>query len=374
MQYRNERVADLRHLLRMTQGELAASIDINASYISKIEHDTRALTPDLASQLSLRHNIPITFFTAEDPIPNSAAPTFRKKANTSARESRFVHVLQKIGMRLFHRASLESGYVTWQPPVLDGVNDPEVAAKDARSFFGIGPTEPVRNVTRLLERNGAGVIRDLALDMGADDALLLNHHGVTRPDPRDDRPLVALFDSGRGDVNRLTAAHELGHLIFDRSNNSSNSKVREERAFRFGGAFLFPGSVAYDWITPDLPLSGYLAIKTQYGISVSAAIRRGKDLGILTPERYRSLMIQVSTRGWRHNEPGHVEHESPLLLGQAIRQVWQGTPLKSAANSTGVPERLIKHWSGIDDSPEVDASTPMNNIVDLASARLSRRA
>lgn len=357
----------------MTQGELAASIDIDSSYISKIEHNTRALTADVVTQLSLRHQVPTTFFTAEDPIRNSAAPTYRKKANTPLRESRYVEVLQKLAMRLFHHVSIASDYVTWQNPVPDDIEDPEEAAIHARVFFGVSSSEPIRNVTRLLERNGAGVIRDLSPHIDRD--LTNRYHGITRPDPMDDRPLVALFDTGRGDVNRFTTAHELGHLIFDRREGEVPSKAREDRAFRFAGAFLFPENIAREWIRPDLPLSGYLAIKAQYGISASAAIRRGKDLGIIDQDRYRSLMIQHSTRGWRSNEPGHVEPESPALLSQALFRAWPDHPVRSAVIASGVPSRAIIHWTGaVEQDPFDQSDQAPANVIDLAAARSRRNA
>nr|WP_255498849.1 MULTISPECIES: XRE family transcriptional regulator [unclassified Leucobacter] len=363
----------MRHLLRMTQGELAASVEMNASYLSKIENDQRVLTKDIVTKLALRHRIPTSFFLTADPIDNFAAPTFRKKASSTVKESRYVEVLQKLAMRLFHIASLDTDYTKWTSPVADNVTDPEEAAKQAREFFGLGPTDAVRNVTRLLERNGAGVITNLS--PATIEEVSLNHHGITRPSAQDDRPLVALFDSGRGDVNRLTTAHELGHLIFDAQGERIETRAQEARAFRFGGAFLLPQEVAREWISHDLPLSGYLAIKAQYGISVSAAIRRGKDLGLIDHDRYRSLMIQHSTRGWRHNEPGNVEPETALLVPQALRHAWPTNTVPSAATATGIPARLISEWSGL---PESSTPSPQRDenpgVISLADARAKRAA
>lgn len=375
MQYLTNRVIDLRHLLQVTQTDLASSIDIDASYVSKMEQGTRALTREIAERLSLRYQLPMSFFLAEDPLPNVAAPTFRKKANTSVREANYVHVLQKLAMRLFHQVSIDTEYLTWNHPIPHEVTDPEAAASLAREHFGLSPTEPVRNVTRLLERSGIAVIS--SLDPTGDEQLAKRYHGVSRPNQDDNRPLVALFDTGRGDVNRLTLAHELGHIVLDRYADGLAPHERETRAFRFAGAFLLPAAIVADWITPDLPLSGYLAIKSQYGISASAAIRRGLDLGLVTQDRYRSLMIQHSSRGWRTAEPGHVEVEQSILLGQAVTRASSGSilPARAAADASGVPLRHVSHWTGLPSStPPNRPSADAPNVIDFAAARARRAA
>lgn len=373
MQYLTSRVIDLRNLLQLSQTELAATIDIDASYISKLEKGTRPLTREVVERFALRHHLPFSFFTAEDPITNVAAPTFRKKATTTLREERYVHTLQKLAMRLFHRVSLDTNYTPWSHPVPISTSDPEVAAELTREHFGLTPLEPVRNVTRLLERSGVGVIN--SLDPSGNAQLAARYHGVSRPNSNDDRPLVALFDTGRGEVNRLTAAHELGHLILDRTPDTLLPREREARAFRFAGAFLLPPAVVSNWITPELALSGYVAIKAQYGISISAAIRRGFDLGLIDHDRYRSLMIQHSSRGWRYDEPGHVEKEEAILLRQAVERSSTNPtrPVSNAAGLTGVPLAHISHWTGLTDKP----TPPQQNtttIIDLAAARAQRAA
>ena len=59
-------------------------------------------------------------------------------------------------------------------------------------------------------------------------------------------------------------------------------------------------------VTENLLLHGYMRIKADYGISIAAIIRRAKDLGVITAARYRSLSIQISSQGWRLNEPVEV--------------------------------------------------------------------
>lgn len=372
MRLRGERLVDLRHLLQITQADLAQSVDLTSSYISKLESGDRDLTEDIAVRFAARYDLPISYFVVEDPIRNIAEPTFRRNKSVTAREAKLVDSLQKLAMRFFHITSLQSGYVIWRSPVPDQIQDPEIAAQVARQYFGLDEIAPVGNITRLLERNGACVISDLVPEAGQE--LARKHHGVTRPFAEDDRPLVSLIDSGRGDVNRMTLAHELGHLILDRQQREGFSdKERETRAFDFAGAFLLPPAAVDGWITPNLPLSGYLAIKSQYGVSIPAAIQRGYRLGLIDENRRRSLMIQISSRGWRYNEPGVVNPEKPLLLGQAVKRAFPQETVKTASQFTGVPQYLIKQWAPETAEGGTNQDTSqVNNVIDFNQRRKLR--
>jgi len=369
MRLRGERLVDLRHLLQLTQSELAGSVDLTPSYVSRLEKGERVLSSEIALRFAARYDLPLSYFEVEDPIPNGAEPTFRRNTSVTAREANTVEASQKLAMRFFHIVSLQSNYVTWRDPVPDHVEDPERAAQIAREFFGLDETSPVGNVTRLLERNGACVITNLVPNV--DQELARRQHGVTRPFVDDNRPVVGLVDSGRGDVNRMTLAHELGHLVFDRRRDDLSDKERERRAFDFAGAFLLPAAAVDGWITQRLPLSGYLAIKSQYGVSISAAIQRGYRLGLIDGKRRRSLMIQISSRGWRYDEPGIVNPENPILLGQALKRAFPEETIKDAARATGVPRQLIMQWvpEVVRSDQGIKSDPSNNNVIDFSQRK-----
>ncbi|EEI62283.1 hypothetical protein HMPREF0293_2227 [Corynebacterium glucuronolyticum ATCC 51866] len=94
----------------------------------------------------------------------------------------------------------------------------------------------------------------------------------------------------------------------------SDEKAREDEADFFAGAFLFPEEDAKEMLSESLTLEGYARIKSQYAVSIAALIHRGRDLGITSAERYHSLMIQLSSRGWRINEPVEVPVERATTI------------------------------------------------------------
>ena len=80
----------------------------------------------------------------------------------------------------------------------------------------------------------------------------------------------------------------------------------------FASAFLLPREPMMDLIAPDFTLESYARLKAKWGVSIQALVRRARDVGIIDYNRYRSLMIQISSRGWRKNEPVHIPVEMPL--------------------------------------------------------------
>jgi Zn-dependent peptidase ImmA (M78 family)/DNA-binding XRE family transcriptional regulator len=348
---RGERLVVLRDLKGLTQRDLAEELNVTQSFISHIEKGARALPEAVATDASVKFRIPLTFFSVGEGATDLGQHTFRKKARASARDERRVKALFNEAARVFFEASAASGFKAVDlPDPADYGGDPEECAEALRADAGLGPEDPVKNVTRLIERRGVGVIARLD-DFAAE---VSDHDGISRPAHLNDRPLVATTHQLPGAVQRLSLGHELGHIIFDkelRSPITSTRSPEEVRAFRFAGALLLPERVARKRITSTLSLHGYLRIKADYGISVGAIVRRARDLGIISPDRYRSLSIQLSSQGWRTREPVEVAVEEPRLLAQTLSRVGADR-LGSWVERYGVDPAALDRW--LPDAGDVD--------------------
>lgn len=343
---RGERLTVLRDLLGLTQHDLAQKVGVSQGFLSHVEKGARPMPATLAVQASTACSVPLTFFSADPGVAGLGTFTFRKKASARVKDERRVTALYTEAARLFHTLSDTSGYRTRElPDPVDHDDDPEICAAALRTSAGLGPDDPVPNVTRLLERHGLGVVTRL------DDASVTvsDHVGVSRPSAFNARPLVATVHELPGHIQRLSLGHEAGHWVFDGHREAPISGIRaieEARAYQFGSALLIPEHVIRRRVTESLTLHGYLRIKADYGISVAALIRRAKDLGVITSTRYRSLSIQLSSQGWRHDEPVDVPQETPQLLSQALAQVHGAQNLVRAADQHGILPHLIQRWAG----------------------------
>lgn len=343
--YQGERLKVLRDLEGITQAELAESLGVTQSFLSRVEKGEKPFPESTAIAASKNYGIPSSFFQVESNVSAMGHFTFRKSSRARVRDEHRIKALYGEAARLFHDVSVESGYhETVLPEPADHEGDPEECAEALRRSCGLGPEDPVRNVTRLLERCGVGVVTHL----DANDVDVSEHIGISRPNKLNNRPLVALTHHVPGTVQRLSLGHELGHWIFDRQLAAPVHGVRnpvEARAFRFAGALLLPEKVVRRRVTESLSLHAYLPIKADYGVSVSAILRRAKDLGVISSERYRSLSIQLSSQGWRRQEPVEVSEESPRLFHQALEQVFGKEYYFVASNRHGISSEHLGRWT-----------------------------
>lgn len=343
-QLRGARLLVLRQLNGLNQSELAGALGIGQAFISQVERGLKPLPTGLATAAAERFAVPMSFFTVPRSLTEEGFATFRRSAKASSSDERIVAAHFGEAARLFERVSESSGYRTADFGALASV-DPESAAQEVRQELGLGDDEPVMNATRAVERLGVGVIHNL---LGVSTAFT-DHVGMSRPNPYVDRPLVATLGVLPGAESRITVMHELAHLIFDRDRSMpirGTRSLEERRAFRFAGAVLLPAGVVKERIGESLTLHGYLPVKANYGISVSAIIVRAAELGVISPERKRTLMVQLSSSGWRREEPVPVASEQPILVRQAtLRAV--GNTARQAAESVGLRYEDAVRWTGL---------------------------
>jgi len=187
----------------------------------------------------------------------------------------------------------------------------ESVALECREWLGVGTLDPIPNLTRAVERAGVAVI--------GSSQEIEKHEGASYwPDYPNGRPIVCLSRDKPGDRNRLSLAHELGHLVLHQ-HRTIESASSEAEAFRFAGALLVPRQVAFEEIERPVTLRELAIVKSKFGISIRAMIRRCLDLGLIGPERRMSLEKQISARGWHKEEPVHVPVEHPQLVKEIIQ-------------------------------------------------------
>jgi Zn-dependent peptidase ImmA (M78 family) len=347
---RGARVADLRRLFTITQSQLADITGVPQPNLSDIERGRSPLTEGVAYRICRATGTPMEFFSFAAPGYDEMAIHFRKSKRVSARGRDFV-------LQAFKEIERISGRLAEAPVRLRRVNLPvaeaadvvsdddiEAVSLDARRASRIGDEEPVRNVMRTIERAGVAVA-PLSIPRGSDnDALLHGHCGMSRWDGDAPCATVTYVTGLPGDRLRFTLAHELGHVLLHTRRSLLSEKEREREADLFAGAFLVPRSVAEKTISETLTLHGFMRMKAQFGVAIQALIMRGRKAGLISQQRQRSLMIQVSSRGWRTSEPVHVGCEAPLLLWTQLAAVHGSNPYFPASKAYGVPPGFLEQW------------------------------
>ncbi|MGH3952764.1 MAG: helix-turn-helix domain-containing protein [Mycobacterium sp.] len=343
---RGLRVTQLRRLLTMTQKELSAATGVSPANLSNIENGRASLTDETAARIAAATATPIEYFDQPASVALTADEmNFRKNTKVSARGTGFVEQSFSEIVRIAEQLKAAPLRVRAFPLPSVAADEPvpliriEQAAREVREAAGLSSSDPVRNVIRTAERADVAVA-PISPPHDESERLLAGHNGVSA---KSRRAVIGYITGTPGDRQRFTVAHELGHIVLH-PNRNVPIKLREQEAHQFAGAFLLPQEVAAREISESLSLQGFMRLKAQFGISIQATISRGRHLGLLSPERQRSLMIQLSSRGWRKSEPVDVSGETPMLLWSELTSTFGPTPYLAASKSFGVPPAFLHDW------------------------------
>ena len=195
--------------------------------------------------------------------------------------------------------------------------DPDESGADAarrlrEDKLGLKPDDKIDSVADLLERLGVRAIElptDLAVDGLA--AIAVADEG--------DEYVVALNSTMSSDRARLNAAHEVGHVLAGDcdSDDIDNRGPKEDRAFDFASHLLLTDEML-DIAFQEKSMVRLVQFKERFGISVAAMICRAKDLGLITETVTKRIWIEISKRGWRQNEPGHVAEDRSVRFERLL--------------------------------------------------------
>ena len=311
----SERVRHARTYYGWSQSQLAQMAGVTQPAISQIEK-TGQVSDETLDAIARATQFAPWFFRL-GPLPDLAEGSlrFRKRASSTKRDDEIVraHVRQAV------EALTRSGHHVKLPPVRLQPLSPgtvvddelvETLTADTREWLGVGPADPIPSMIRAAERAGVLVIGS-AKEIARHDA------ASYWPDVPSGRPIVCYSRGFPGDRQRLSVAHEIGHLILHQYGRPEPKRAETE-AFRYGASLLLPRDAALDEIETPVTLRGLAYVKARWGISVRALIGRCFDLRIISVERRVSLEKQLGARGWSRHEPVNVAEESPVLVRRLL--------------------------------------------------------
>jgi Zn-dependent peptidase ImmA (M78 family)/transcriptional regulator with XRE-family HTH domain len=334
----DQRVRHARLYHGWSQTELARMIGVSQPAVSQIEK-TGSITPENLAAIAEVTGSSLAWFQ-QGSLPDlpMGSLRFRKRASATLADDERVRAGVRQVLEIVNRLSpsLDLPPVRLRPAAAsDEVTDEwiEMKALEVREWLGVGPVDPIPSVVRSVERAGV-VVMGCALAIKAHDAA-----SFWSPDTL--RPIVCFSRGFPGDHQRLSIAHETGHLVLHYL-RSPEPKLAEHEAFRFAAALLLPNTAAYEEIEPPVTLRSLAYVKAKWGMSIASLIRRCDDLHIISSEKRLSLEKQLSARGWRKEEPVHVSDERPTLIGQIIETATRTTGAQRLHSELGLPMLACK--------------------------------
>ncbi len=254
----------------------------------------------------IRENIP-------QPEFRKRKSKLRKKEETALLEQaqfgldRYLELEEIVGMSAVVENPL-SGIVT------GSFEEVEAAAEKLRGEWELG-FNPISQVVEMLEERGIRVLKADAPDTF--DGLAAWAGEI---------PFM-LVNSNCDNVCRLrfTLLHELGHLFLTFPEETSESD-REAMCNRFACALLFPArefKAHFGERRHHLSLEELVSLKSEWGLSISAIMRRARDLKLISKDAYTRFCIGYNQRGYRKDEPGeYAMNEIPMRFRQIVLRTY----------------------------------------------------
>ncbi|MGE3703551.1 MAG: helix-turn-helix domain-containing protein [Hyphomicrobiaceae bacterium] len=229
---------------------------------------------------------------------------------------------------------------------------PEAAADSLRRCWGLGEL-PVKNTVHLLESKGVRVF-SLSVDAAEVDAFSMW---------RENTPFVFLNTKKSAEHSRFDAVHELGHLVLHR-HGAPHGQDAEREANAFASAFLMPRASVLAHAPRLATVDHLIKLKKFWTVSVAALAYRLHTVGILTDWHYRTLCIEIASRGYRKREPEESQRESSQVLAKvfaALRD--EGVAKGDIAGDLRVPAEEIEQLvfglalTGLSGAPSPDGTS-----------------
>ena len=333
-----ERLHRARAAAGLSMQALAEQSGLSANAIKKYEHNLNM--PASGNLLKLAKALGVRSEYFFRPATVTLGPVeYRKRAATPQK------LLAKIEADVLDQAERWSELVNLWPqfPIapfrmpaclpenIAGMDELDAMADALRAEWQLG-RNPVPDLIDTLEQRGLRVIVSNVDQDGRFDGL----QAVV-----DGQPLIVVSGSWPGDRQRLTLAHELGHLLL---HGRLGEKVDEEKAcHRFAAAFLLPASelrIRLGARRHHLEVQELYLLKHEFGLSMQACLYRCADLGIIDDRLRQKMFMLFSVRGWRRNEPGEAlpPEETRLFPQLVYHALAEGIVTESkAAELLGIP-------------------------------------
>lgn len=109
-------------------------------------------------------------------------------------------------------------------------------------------------------------------------------------------PIIVLNQNFTIERKRLTALHELGHLVLNFSDKLDHKQI-ERKCFQFAAAMLIPEETFKEELgekRTHVSIPELIAIKETYGISIQAIMARARDLGVISEHLFINFRKWIS--------------------------------------------------------------------------------
>ena len=343
-----DRVRQARFAHHLSQADLAARLGVDRSALARIESGERQVSALELYRLSEILDVPIGHFVSRPP----AAVVSRGQALTDDADrvtrARFrmdaaLEAHARDAEWLVSRGFLAPSELATPGPSAFGRADiagnPRAAARALRAALGLGMA-PIASLADACGRAGLHVLVVPGLEAGA--SLLLDPGLGVAVVGGEDRP-------GR---RRLTAAHELGHLVLQDEYTTdigvaAGRDEREQQIDVFASEFLLPrDALRQEWESQQASTRHRMVrIAGRYRVSWSVAVRSAREAGVLDSPQVVEICSMTPQRGELLEVLGR-EPPEDLTAGETSG-IWRQAVLAAWHDGAVVASRAVELLHGV---------------------------
>lgn len=294
------RLKQLRESFQLTLQQLADVLDISKQAVHRLETGEMKPSSELIMNICEFFNKPYQYFrdNIEDRYRIDQV-SFRHNCEKEVKDLTLLEIKQEVINEVAYFINLENllGIErSFENPLADleiaDKKDVEKAAKHLRKKWKLG-SAPIADVVDTLENKGVYVVEVNYNENFSGLSTMLNQ----------EIPVVVLNKNVRTiERKRLTALHELGHIILQFDTRLDEDTI-ERFCNHFAGAVLIPDDALSDELGKKrlgILLSELKRIKEVYGISIQAIIIRAGETGYISRDDVKTWLVRYEE--WRNNE------------------------------------------------------------------------
>ncbi len=294
-----------------TQSELSEILGIRQGSLSKFEKGIIVPNEEFLNTLSIKLDFPISFFQQDENILTPELLYYRRrysiKKKVLLKAEAIMNIIRMNIEKLLSSVELPEVDIPYWDIETHGT--PQEAAVTIRQRWGISKGR-IENLVKILEGKGIIVV---PFDFGGEKMDGLSMY------TSQNHPIIFINNKIPGDRQRLTIAHELGHLVLHFGKSLDVARDVEVEAMSFAAELLVPQKEFINAMD-GFDLHSLANQKRYWMVSMGALLYRGKSLNMLTDSQYRYIWQQMAMLGYKKNEPAEiaVAKEKPTLLKEII--------------------------------------------------------
>jgi Zn-dependent peptidase ImmA (M78 family)/transcriptional regulator with XRE-family HTH domain len=294
-----------RKIQGFTQSELQKQTGISQAHLSKIEQGIQTPTEEHIEKFSQILGFPVDFFFQNYRYLPPITPFHRKRTSLGKKvleQAEAIANLKRIHLeKLLTAFDMEKMIPKLE---IDEYGTPEKVAQFLRMSLNL-PKGPIDNLVMLLEDYGVFIFLESFISMQLAGFTLIGNYTT---------PVIFINKDAPGDAERITLAHELGHIVM----HTIISHNAEEEAWRFAAEFLMPkADISYE-LRKARKVADFADLKRKWKTSMAALMMRSRELKYINETQYRYLMQAMAP--YRVEEPVQTPQETPTLFDELITQ------------------------------------------------------